>query len=1749
MTSPALGKLGTMSAGVDEASASASSGRNAASSSASASQPQVAVTPSAGDQTFGSIQSRNGVTSPASPGSEADSTINSATFAPSILASRLGRSIYSSAGAAASTISLSGSGFKSPSLALTGFNAISTVLNNPSKRQHPIDPKSSRFPPVTPNHVPADIPKVKKADLDNYLSSVRPEWDRFMRNQSMGRQGKATIEQQQQQQQQLQQQQHSHDSSYDSNPVGKNGSRHRSTASMASLSADLQAVPPPQARKRLPNLSAVPQIFFSEEFDLGNPYTFDQVTERYKVASTSPSEQNGGTAPTYDVALNQMLQEKLSYYSDVIEQHLIIEIGQQSSSFFAALENLNDLNAEAESCLRKIDHLKAELDSIDDNQAKKGLQVLQQQHHRRHLERKQAIVQDVRQVVERRDLVRLLLQQGETEEALDLLNKLRSALRLGDIQPEHVHNAQIATPKAANSAPSTEDKIALSDLQCLASIPSQLDEMEGALSGMLEQDFIAILRQDIDSRLSAYRQSGAFSASSAGDDSYFGKTAVQPNQPVLTPNTAATDSGLMPSKPPASPFGNSSRALSNTDSQLASRIAPLVIGLAKTGGIEKAVSAYREVAIQAVRETWRSTLSLPSAEMAETAKWLLNEDLSAFDDHENLPPPAARIRDMEHSSFLSIGQELFETLLECLKAIDAQCRLVPRILDESNSGGSLAQKPSVENSNLTDSTTSIDAASSSLPLPPIMPTGVPTSLPAKLSEVVVASAEQAHSLCARLLSLRATTHAALELPPFLIVFQLCWGFVLASEQLCRKMIVGLRGTILGQAKGFLATFHRRRIERAAKAVEEETWAQADVGAKIQAQIRHIVSSAVEDPADFVVTGSHSQLNGDSDELSKESRVAEADADAAVESSKTLDIEDRQYFVVDASLEVLALLVDYLKVVINLPLLTTEAMARVVEFLKQFNSRTCQVVLGAGAMRSAGLKNITAKHLALASQSLSIMISLIPYIRETVRRHLSSKQAVLLTEFDKLRRDFQEHQYEIHAKLVAIMSDRLTVHCRTLNAIDWNVEKASAGEQEGDESKDAEPNKYAADLVKETATLHKVLSKYLQSVVVEHVIGQVLRAIDARIAQEFEKIPVQNQRALDRMQTDVRYLGTKLSGLKHVEWKDEALQQVLVAKRVPQTPVVNVTTSAGSSTPNSEVAPGSPSLDKPAASPLGPVTYKPRIPNIFARRQQQQQGQLGSPRASADVTGTSTPMESQRSLEGTPRSSLQMQQQSSQTAAQTSAAAAQDVTTAETPQAAEGSSTRADTAGARSLEEEANEVPPTPPSKSEEMPSTAIIKSDDADPRESEDLVAPVVPAPDAVAKVLTESGRASSELTAAAPPTPAAEPEVESAQQNADDDTAKAEAVSVDQQEAAPTDAASLTKDAEGLVQEASTGAPKPDEALIPAADSSDVTEPREPQRPSTPKKDAPSTALRTNATAESSPARSGASTPATTTPTGTPAKPGRMSLKERLAEAARKRAQQSGAAARSSGQVEASKGGDSQKLETAASGSATATADRSEVKAETKEQASESGAEPSGDVQIVEAAVSADKTVGITEEAHPVSAAQESDTAEANHANDESEPREANVTAANAEASKVDVQDAAEDQEEGEQAMSGVDQVQAEEAVTVVETRTDAAKENNLDDHGDAPTGSTSANVDTTSTEQQTGSTEAAEVESTAETVADAPMIAAGVHTDEDAVVDEDDAEAEVEINEGTIDSALGTSSGGTNKKGKKKKKKSRKK
>jgi vacuolar protein sorting-associated protein 54 len=77
-----------------------------------------------------------------------------------------------------------------------------------------------------------------------------------------------------------------------------------------------------------------------------------------------------------------------------------------------------------------------------------------------------------------------------------------------------------------------------------------------------------------------------------------------------------------------------------------------------------------------------------------------------------------------------------------------------------------------------------------------------------------------------------------------------------------------------------------------------------------------------------------------------------------------------------------------------------------------------------------------------------------------------------------------------------------------------------------------------DLVKETATLHKVLYKYLHGPTVEHVMGQVLASIDKRLGAELSAVEVKGPEPHQRMTEDKAHLEKKLGTLKGLSWSAE-----------------------------------------------------------------------------------------------------------------------------------------------------------------------------------------------------------------------------------------------------------------------------------------------------------------------------------------------------------------------------------------------------------------------------------------------------------------------------------------------------------------------------------------------------------------------------------------------------------------------------------
>jgi vacuolar protein sorting-associated protein 54 len=102
-------------------------------------------------------------------------------------------------------------------------------------------------------------------------------------------------------------------------------------------------------------------------------------------------------------------------------------------------------------------------------------------------------------------------------------------------------------------------------------------------------------------------------------------------------------------------------------------------------------------------------------------------------------------------------------------------------------------------------------------------------------------------------------------------------------------------------------------------------------------------------------------------------------------------------------------------------LATNMVAKVAELLRLFNSRSTQLVLGAGAIHSAArLKSINAKHLSLVTQCVGMIISLMPHIRAALMAQLPPKQHPLLNDLDTIKREYEEHNEKILNKFVTII---------------------------------------------------------------------------------------------------------------------------------------------------------------------------------------------------------------------------------------------------------------------------------------------------------------------------------------------------------------------------------------------------------------------------------------------------------------------------------------------------------------------------------------------------------------------------------------------------------------------------------------------------------------------------------------------------------------------------------------------------------
>ncbi|XP_076464051.1 vacuolar protein sorting-associated protein 54-like isoform X2 [Babylonia areolata] len=283
---------------------------------------------------------------------------------------------------------------------------------------------------------------------------------------------------------------------------------------------------------------------------------------------------------------------------------------------------------------------------------------------------------------------------------------------------------------------------------------------------------------------------------------------------------------------------------------------------------------------------------------------------------------------------------------------------------------------------------------------------------ASLRDMLNTICDYAHDRCVKVMTARAKDGflERLSSSEFVNLSREVERFMADTESVCGRASVSLRGSLQSQANRFVTRFHEERKNKLSLILDNERWKQADVPAEFQALADHIASTGTCHTDHIASTGNLS--------------VPERRPDTESRPTETLLVNGERYAVVGTVLMLVKMVMEYCQCVTDIPTAAPDLLSRLVDLLKMFNSRTCQLLIGAGARQLVGLKTISVRNLGLASRCLQLVVHYIPQVQTHFEAALPAKNHSMLKHFDKIVKDYQDHIEEICNKLVSIAENSL-----------------------------------------------------------------------------------------------------------------------------------------------------------------------------------------------------------------------------------------------------------------------------------------------------------------------------------------------------------------------------------------------------------------------------------------------------------------------------------------------------------------------------------------------------------------------------------------------------------------------------------------------------------------------------------------------------------------------------------------------------
>lgn len=888
-------------------------------------------------------------------------------------------------------------------------------------------------------------------------------------------------------------------------------SRQASLLSLASLSPTLES--PPRRRSsggggrraaHAPTpLSTIPSVYFDDDFHLENPRTFDVVSERSEVVRPAPGTPDRGAngkaaGPRKALATNAILQEKLSWYMDTIEVHLISSISTASSSFFAALGSLRELHSEAADSVNRIRGLRAELNELDETMAIGGLDIVKNRQRQENLKQLEDAVRQLKSIVEGVGHCESLVDSGDIENALDAADALERLIN-GD-QSEN-------EAKILNSTRLVRLRD-LKDSPALESVATDLSTLRYRVGKAFEFKFLGALLGDLRGHIGSVpfgsilqRWSNASNRSRGGHN----------REPSVLP------------------------AYLTLEDKFRSELLAYLKGLHRAQHTTPAAAAYRDAVLREIKTIIKRPLpssndddneSVMSASTAGTRK-LSQQDRSSI--------LARNLRALEPGAAEEMLIKIYIGVGEALRRLGTQVKVILDVtssLDDPPGGGGTKSPPRSPNFSALDGRMSANAMESKLSSRQ-MQEELHQAL--DMSNLLGQAVDIAQNQIVKVLRVRNEQSVHQTPTRFLRYFTINLLFANECEAVSGRGGTALKNLVNSQIREFIRKMGDSEQQKLAQGMNNDVWNPKDFNENDTAVLSRVLDGSDRDAEAWTV-GSKVWLPYDESDTDATTTNGQLGANGAKDKVRSATIDSESFILPVSAMLCLHGLQPYLELITGIPSLTSDISACLISFLQQFNSSCTQLILGAGATRSVGLKNITTKHLALASQALSFISTLIPHVREFVRRHAGSGAAVtsLMGEFDKVRRLYQEHQNSISEKLVEIMAGRATVHVKSMKTIKWETPSDA-------------PSPYVEVLAKETTTLHKVLNKFLPDMTVEMIMVPVFKSYKDQLGKAIGEVVVETEEGKERYSTcysslltrhlifnrllrDMTYLNTRLGGI-------------------------------------------------------------------------------------------------------------------------------------------------------------------------------------------------------------------------------------------------------------------------------------------------------------------------------------------------------------------------------------------------------------------------------------------------------------------------------------------------------------------------------------------------------------------------------------------------------------------------------------------